>query len=306
MNDTKEKIELNVHYHVINNGTTMNALIHNECEKNLLLSIKKLQQFTENEIEIEISSKKEGSIISGYLILAAALLAPKIGKLIDAFIENYFRPKTSLMEENISRVELIEKIKNGDFTQNQFDYIASKDKDLMKLKSDFYKSASKDTTITKIETQVSNNNSITINYNEFHINIIEKTETSTNQEILNSTIYIVSPVLVKIPNSKQKWRGIYQEKPIEFSISDEKFLKQVENHEIHFENGTNITGTLTTTIKKTFEESGEERIDNTYSIKDILQWEDDKHFIYETKKYKKMQENKRELKLFSNDEMIGK
>jgi len=305
MNIDSNKINLNIHYHVVNEKTTMDALVHNECEKNLLLSIKKLQQFTENEIEIEVSSKKEGSVIAGYVIIVSILAAPYVKKIFNAFVANFFRPKSSLIEENISRVELIEKIKNGNFTQDQFDYIAAKDKDLMKLKSDFYKSASKDTTITQIETKVLNEIPIIINYNEFYINIIEKQETSKNKEILNATIYIVSPILVKIPNSKQKWKGIHQDKPIDFSILDKNFLEQVKNHEIHFENGTNIVGTLVITIKKTLEESGEDRIENIYSVKDILQWEDDKHFIYETKKYSKMKENERELKLFSNEEMSG-
>ena len=37
-----------------------------------------------------------------------------------------------------NKIEIIEKIKQGDFTPDEFDYIASGDKELMQLKSNFY------------------------------------------------------------------------------------------------------------------------------------------------------------------------
>jgi len=283
------------------NKSAINALVHNECEKNLLLSIKNLQKFTEDEFEIEVVAKEKGSLIVGYLILATVITAPLLKKLVDSFISNFFRPKIHRTEEALNKADIIDKIKKGDYTQEEFDYIASSDTKLMKLKSNFYKSASKDTEISKIETAVSEKEPIIINYNEFHFNIIELNERYETQEVLGATIYIVSPILIKIPNAKSKWRGIYNSKPIDFAISDKSFLMQVKDHEISFASGTKITCSLEIFKKTKIDEIGEKQEEYSYSVTEVQQWEDDKHFVYETKKYKKIIEERRQGYLFSEE-----
>jgi hypothetical protein len=304
----ENKINFTIHYHLMQEDLhimqedlhNLNALIHNECERNFILSVKNLEKYAECEFDIEVLPKKEGGLISEYIIEILKDVGPFAGGILTAWVTNFFRPKTHTTEEIKDKAEIIDKIKQGNYTQEEFDYIASSDKDLMRLKSNFYKSASKEPSIVKIETQISDNQPIYINHNEFHINIITPTEETTKKDILNVTIYIVSPILVKIPNSKQKWRGIYQGYPIDFNILDKEFIKQVENHEIYFENGTNIVCNLVIITKTKCDESGEENKEYFYSVKDVLQWEDDKHFLYETKKYKKIKQDKRELSLFSD------
>ena len=300
-------IPLLLHYYLGDSDKhSMNASIHNECERNFILSILNLQKYIECELEVEVLAKDEGGVISKYLVYAK-----KYGKgaipviatgLFTAWTTNFFRPEIHSTEETGNKIEIIEKIKKGDFTQREFDYIASQDKDLMKLKSNFYKTASKEESISKIETQVLNEEPIVIHYSEFHLNIIDKNEEIQIKEVLSATIYIVSPILIKIPGSKLRWRGIYNGDAIDFVIEDDEFLKQVANHEIAFESGTKIICTLKISTKTRLDEAGDEHEYYTYSVLEVQQWEDDKHFVYETKKYKKIQEDKRQLRLFKDEE----
>jgi hypothetical protein len=97
--------------------------------------------------------------------------------------------------------------------------------------------------------------------------------------------------------------GIYISQPIEFRIEDKKFLKQVYNHEIKFGTGTITcilkieTKTVIATLLK------DESISETYYVKNVSQWADDDHFQYETKRYKKIKEEKRQtsINFFDNE-----
>jgi hypothetical protein len=253
----------------------------------MLLSIKSLERYLEAEIKTEVLAKKEGGVEAIYVILIAAattattaatvIAVPVLKKLAEAWAANFFRPKIHATEEAKnkidvakSRLEFMDKIKKGNYTQEEYDYAASIDKGLMKLKSNFYSSASKVNEITKIESSIDKNPAVTINYNEFYLNIINSAPTVEKKQILNATIHIVSPILVKIPNSKQKWRGIYSGFPIDFSINDKDFLKQVESKEVKFEYGTKIGCNIEITTKSKLDEVGEHVEEYHYIVTDVL------------------------------------
>lgn len=81
-------------------------------------------------------------------------------------------------------------------------------------------------------------------------------------------------------------------------------MKQVYNNEIKFgaatiikcnlqirQKTTNVEGD--TTVKEEFE----------YIVKDVLTWADDEHYQNETKRYKRIKEEKRQLSLFPNEDI---
>ena len=191
------------------------------------------------------------------------------------------------------------------FSKEEAEILLKGDKQLKKWISKYYETLSKEETITKIEanipTEDNQNNTATIEKKDFYSHVIQE-GTSTTTEIINgTTIYIVSPVLVK--GRKLPWRGIYSGLPIEFKIDDKDFLKQVYDQEIKFGNGTSITCNLLIETKTTIKD-GIEEVKMYYIVKLIMQWSDDEYFQYETKKYKRIKNEQNQPKqatLFSDD-----
>jgi hypothetical protein len=134
------------------------------------------------------------------------------------------------------------------------------------------------TYLSKIKTQIENNKPLIINYNDFSKNIIVLRDEIIKKEVIGVTIYIVSPVLVKIPKSKLRWKGIYMNSPIDFIIEDKKFLKQVENDDIKFGNGTNIKCVLEITTKTKYD-GMEFQEEFSYLVKHVMQREDNENSV---------------------------
>jgi hypothetical protein len=102
--------------------------------KNLIFSIKELQKYIECEFDIEVFAREEGGIKVQYIIKTGKVI---LCAVVGAWLNNFFRPKIHQTEEIKNKIEIIEKIKQGNFNQEEFDYIANGDKKLKKLKSNF-------------------------------------------------------------------------------------------------------------------------------------------------------------------------
>ncbi|HDZ4936514.1 TPA: hypothetical protein RTF87_000190, partial [Campylobacter jejuni] len=119
--------------------------------------------------------------------------------------------------------------------------------------------------IKKIGYQFNNSNELIIEREQFKSFIIDK---NTDTEIIEEAeIEIISPVLKE---DRYKWRGIYNEEKIDFSMSDREFKKAVIKQEHNFINGTTINCQLE--ISRTFDDYGEEtktlyRVKKVYGIK---------------------------------------
>ena len=90
-------------------------------------------------------------------------------------------------------------------------------------------------------------------------------------------------------------------------MDDDEFLKQVYNKEIKFGNGTCIKCTLRVTTKTKYIDNDPDKpvITKSYVVSNITQWEDDKNFQYETKRYKRtvFQRNHPQLSInFDNED----
>ena len=308
MNHPIPTIEFELHYYLQNEHShVMNAKIHNESERYLLLAIGELQKYLGYEIGIEVLAKSEGGLIDRFkIIVKNPIVLSLLSSLFTGLVMTFFRPAIPKTEEIKNKLEIIEKIKSGEYSDTEIAYIIQGDEELSKLCSLYYKSISQETEVTQIETTIKNQNSLIkqdktlIKKSDFSGHIIAQTKYSTTNSV-QATIYIVSPVLVA--GRKLYWKGIYINQQIDFKIEDKEFLKQVYNHEIKFGAGTSITCTLkiiTKTITAT--SLSEEKVSKTYIVQDILRWNDDEHFQFETKKYKKIKEEKRQLHLFDDTE----
>lgn len=282
-----ESITLQLHYCFSNElSHSMNAKVHNECDKQFIHAIQILNKYIDTPFEISVSAKNEGGILDYYNIiinnpLVLILLTALITSSTQQFFTSNFAPAIDVSEATKNKLDNIEKvkelIKSNELTSEEFDYIASNDKDLKKLKSNFFKSAKKEHTITQIEVvALRQDNSLVfdkkiINYIEFD-NCILTEEQEKSTTVVQAKIYIVSPILIKGRNDL--WKGIYNEEVIEFKVSDKIFLSYVHEHIIKFSNGTYIdcNMTVSTTIS-----SIDEKEKISRNVSDVITWGDNEN-----------------------------
>lgn len=238
---------------------SMNAEIFNECERYFIRGIKSIEKYFENTIYLEIKPRKEGSLIDVFTIaINNPVITTTFTAIATHFATKFFdskfstaKHKTDETEKRLDNLEKIkEQIKDGTLTKDDFDYIASNDKDLRKQKSNFFKSAKRETEITKIETTINTNSNISptiiiIDRENFDKFILTHT-TEQSIEAQDAKIYIVAPILIK--GRRDAWKGIFQDDNIDFKIADKDFLDQVWNKQINFQNGTYINCHLKTII----------------------------------------------------------
>lgn len=309
---TENEALLNLHFYLEDSQShKMDAFVYNECERNLILSIREFQKFFDYEIAIEVLAKQEGGV-SGKYILKKIVENPTTHAaflvFVTSFCSYFFRDKPKTTEDVVmDKIEIIDKLKSGNYTQEEFDYIAQDDKKLRRLKNVFYKTAINENDITKIEASVNNTPISEVDYVSFEKAIDEpneKTETIIREGV---SIYIVSPILIKIPNTKAKWRGIYMNEPIEFSIRDKDFIKSVENNEIKFGSGTKIKCSIEIISRIKYNEHGEEDEKISYSVKEVYESEDEDHYNTGIKQYKKKRRKEYQdtPSLFTQNEMLG-
>lgn len=301
-------LDFQLHYFIVGDDPhAMDAKIHNEAERYLLKAVFELQNYVECDISVRVEAKNEGGIIDNLLLISDKIdILGTLTALLAGFIASFFRPAIHKTDEIKNRIEIAEKIKSGNFSKEEAEILLKSDKQLKKWISKYYETLSKEETISKIEanipTEDNQNKTATIEKKDFYSHVIQEA-TSTTTEIINgTTIYIVSPVLVK--GRKLPWRGIYSGLPIEFKIDDKDFLKQVYDQEIKFGNGTSITCNMLIETKTTIKDDDIEEVKMCYIVKLVTQWSDDEHFQYETKKYKKIKNEQNQPKqatLFSDD-----
>lgn len=300
----KSQIRFQLHYFLQDSNVhSMDAPTHNESEKYLLNSIKLLQNYIDNQINIEVLAKEEGGLQDIYDLIINIQDIPIVTFLLIAWINNYFRPQIHRTEEDKNKIEvvkdkidIINDLKSGKFNEDEIDYLLKGNKDLEKLKSNFFAKIDNSNEVTKIETQTifSDDKIIKtkIDKLDFSKNIIEDLIETSKKDVPDATVYIVAPVLLQ--GNKTYWKGIYLQEPIDFKMNDKDFLEQVYNHEIKFGAGTYIKCKLTieTKVNSTTHEGY-----NKYSANDIKEWMDDEHFKFETKSYIRIKDQKNQLSL---------
>jgi hypothetical protein len=253
------------------NSRSMNAEIFNECERQFIKAIRSTEKYFEDTLQVKIKPREEGSLIDVFdILINNQAVTTTFTVLITIFATKFFDSKfptakhktdeTSKKLENLQAIK--EQLKAGTLTEEEYEYIASSDKELRKLKSLFFKSAKKETEITQVEVKtITNINSqpivIVVDRKDFDTFILPET-TEKEEDIQQEKIYIVSPILVQ-GKKNPAWRGILNDVPIEFRIADKEFLQQVYGKQIKFSNGTFINCDLKT-IKTTNIETEETKI----------------------------------------------
>lgn len=243
----------------------------------------------------------EGGYIDEFLIkIADSSLAGLIRDFVVALITYYFTKKANARNDILKGLDIVEKIKSGNFSKEEALALVANDKKLKKIISDYYKAAEHEQQIQRIEVSSEQNDTQLITSNicrgDFHTHIMDTEYFEDTQTIEGTTIAILSPVLQK--GHGKTWNGIYSGKTIPFKIEDKDFLGQVYANEIKFGSATTIKCTLQINTKYTIaEDDATVKEENTYIVKNVQTWADDQHFQRDTKRYKKQKADDRQLKL---------
>lgn len=290
---SEELLVLQLHYYLKGaKNHSMNASIHNECERYFVQGILSLNKYVNGAISVEIYATEEtGGIKNKYKVLINGTLVglgalASVAQLLSYFGIYFTNPNPNNPAETLTRIEVVERIKSKmesdePFTEKEFDYIASNDKDIRKLKSEYFKAAVKDNTIEGIEVNEVNTESQSskplgrINYDDFVKCILPKEEDTDSNDV-DTLIYIVAPVLIR--GRGNSWRGICEGVPIDFKVTDKDFLEGVYNHTISFCNGTYIKCKMRITQKVNLQDSSIKINRNVFEVSEL---NDDDNFSFQ-------------------------
>ena len=305
--DNYKGIELHLHYILQTEGVhQMDAKVHNECEKQFLLALDTLKAYT-GDFHVEVKVPNKGGVVDEFILhLFDPSIADFLKIVLTAFLTYYFTKRGNKREDILKGIEIIEKIKEKKLTQEEALEVVADDKNLRKIVSNYYKAAEKEIQIARIETSSNEEGKKNeaevrgIERKDFQTHIYETDTTEDTQTIEGTTIGVFSPILQK--GHGKTWNGIYSGKTIQFKVEDKEFLEQVYNNEVKFGAATTIKCTLQ--IKRKQTRTGDDptvKEDFEYIVKDVLTWADNEHFQSETKRYKKIKADKRQLELFSDE-----
>ncbi len=251
------KIEL--HYFFRDETHTMNAFVRNECEKELLTIFKEVIQSLDIEIDVESEAFKEGGLKEIWKFLGKngvqlTLIVTVFGLVLSRIpVEN-----KELVKLQIENLELDNELKRQDLKKIKKEIqsdeeltneivervleILDSDYKIIWHKSNFYKKLNFYPKVTKLTTQLLNEQNEPIekertvereNFSKF----ILRSDTFPPNIDEEAVIDIISPVLKK---GNFSWKGFYKGDIINFEMSDQSFKNSVLNKEIEFINGTAI------------------------------------------------------------------
>jgi hypothetical protein len=257
-----EKIEksnrLELHYFFNDESHTINSLLRNECEKEILYLIKEISETLRLKIDIETLPPEEGGFKESWkflgknanqitiIVSVAAIVISRIP------IENHELTKLQIenliLDNEIKKKEL-EKLNLEFLDENAINKNTIKDSvefvnknyRIAWRKSNFYKKLNNYPKINSIEVQRLEEN-IPVGKprktlkNEFSKYILLN-DNLPDSEFEKAIIDVISPTLKR---GNFKWKGFYENVIINFKMNDISFREKVLNGEIHFSNKFSI------------------------------------------------------------------
>lgn len=298
---------LNIHYYLNDDSHSMNAFIRNNMEKDFLGFITEISKTLNVEIHIETQAYKEGGLVE--ILVIATPIACYFKESINHIIIHYItgqNKKQKLENKKLElEIELLrEKLKqeksNTEIKELEKQLLQSYEEinnnhKIQRALSNFYQKAKNYEKIKQIGYKIEKNKEEIVERDRFSEFILVN---KNDIEILeNVSIEIISPVLKE---GKYKWKGIYENEKIDFSMGDSRFKQDVIGQKYNFSNGSVIICSLE--IKNTFDDFGEKSKNTTYRVKKVYEIKTN-DIVRKTKAgHKKDREDSedKQLKLFDN------
>lgn len=312
MEDSKLTLNIDLHYFMNDEDChEMDATIHNKCEANLLHVLNHLGEIFDEDIQIDVSALEEGGVIDKLKIKFKSLPAKEMFFILYGVLINHFigiAPSLDETQKQLNRTEIIKKIKEGDFSDDEVMFIIQGDPEILKRKNQYFEELNRESNVAKITCSSYSDCesgdiplSVTIEKKDFPSQIVKGYTHTSISEYKGTTILVVSPVLLQ--GSKAKWKGVFNSQDITFNITDKEFLKQVYAQEVSFTAGTTLKCDLLVRTIVNYDATGD-LIKTTYEreVYNITSWDDGSHILHETKRYRRMRIEAMQPSLFSDSD----
>lgn len=310
---------LQFHYWFADKSHTMDALVLNKCERELLELTKVVASICGVSIKMETEPTSRGGL-KGWLtilpksekktkpyrvatvttLLAATIITPlgeSIGNKTSAFIDQV---ADALIADSENSEELQNEIAKLRAEIGARIQLIDQSNTTRKRRSNFYDLLRKYLKVKKFSVVLERAskkpviNEEIISREEFQRYILV-TDQLQPEVLDNVAVEIISPVLGK---GKFKWKGMYEGAPISFSMKSDEFISLVQSGKVEFKNGTTINCRLE--IEKKINSAGIERI-TSYNIVHVNSYQESGKAVETTEGKQQRQKQevaKKQLSLF--------
>lgn len=315
--------ELILHYQFDENLHEIDANMHNQAEQNILSIINEISKSLDIDVEIDLILNVAGGwrdILKFKpktdvdKIIFTALYTPIILLLISHFLTSnsklddaqisYYQNQAEVAKSqkilNEKQIEYFNKLISNIPSVNNSETV----KKIYKKQSELYRVMDNErhTKSFSVEVRSSKNTFsevATVQKSDFNKFIIEPHEEIEIDK--DATVELVAPVLNN--NGRIKWKGIYNDTLIDFSMRDKEFREKILKKEIRFESENIISAVLE--IKRKVNDDGDED-SVSYAVTAVLATEYKDGGYIETPKGTKRREDANQLNFFEQFEMDKK
>ena len=255
-----------IHYYLNDDSHSMNAFVRNAMEKDFLSIVNTISSSLNLKIELESRAAKEGGFIEILDIIEAhpvssTIIVSSAGYAIKRFLEYRLTgayKKNKLENEKLELEILKLKKESAGIDENQLE------QKLARPISNYYAKIEKYEKIRAVGFGNEVNNEYVVQRDEFrNFILIDDKEEEVDDD---ANIEIISPVLKE---GRYKWRGIYKNESIDFSMGDSKFKNDIIDGRYDFGNGSFINCQLF--ITKTYDEFGNECKNRSYRVAKVYE-----------------------------------
>lgn len=309
---------LELHYYLKDGKHSMDAIIKNRAEHEILKIIYEVATILEIDISIEIEAMEQGGIREiikffskhknkGYLailIFFSSMVSDVVTGVITESVTSDSEMDSLTKEEKRLNIRKLKKeLDNDVYNISKHDSIKLIKEITENLKTDpkicihksrFYSQIIKESAVYKFSlTEISKDgmkisDEYSIDRENFSQQIIDENE-GTLVIIEDAHVVLVAPVL---RFSNMKWRGIYNGKRVSFDLTDSDFKREIMERRFSFSNGTSIRCKLN--YFEAIDENGE-LIAHDLEITDVFEVFQGQTTTY-TAKYKKIKEAENQIK----------
>ncbi len=313
--------KLQFHYWFSDKTHSMDALVHNKCEREQLEIIKVIAKLCRVSINLETEPSGKGGLKSWLSVTAKqpkkvapskiALVNILVGACMATPLQASVGVATTMLLDRLlmdaaldeplpeQRRQAIEQLKAD---AAQLMPLLDQSTVLKKRRSNFYDLLRKYQKVKSISVAITDQAKVIVTEEQVVVRDAFKTYLVSSNALAplvleHAQIEIISPVLV---TGKHKWRGLHNGVPISFVMKSADFMAMVQSGKVEFKSGSSITCTLE--IEKKMNSAGAERI-ISYNILSVASYaENGKTTVTPASEAKQKQPgvSKRQLDLFGN------
>lgn len=297
MSSIEKSNRLQLHYYFKDNSHTIDSILRNECEKEILYIFKEISETLRLELNLETLPVEEGGFKEAWNFLgknsAQITLMVSIAAIVISRFPAENKELTKLQIENLKldneiKKKELEKL-NLDFIQGEHDInektiidsvalvnknykVAWRKSNLYKKLNDYHKVDSVEILRHKGDEPIGNPRNIPrLEFSKF----ILKTDELPPKNLENEIIDVISPA---IKRGNFRWKGFYNNEIINFQMNDNNFKMQVLKGGVHFSNKFSIEVLMTQARK--INQDGGIKVTNTIVNKVVATIEDGKRIEY--------------------------